>query len=138
MISVLDGKTPRVQAVKRCEVIDVGLGFHEIVLHYGFMEIPDVPHALADRVRMKVAIDLETINCFVSRESLRVTKKPGMARWREHLFALMSRNATSAAKSFRFPLDQTIELAVAVSSETPGIRTGPRRGRWRDVVGVVS
>ena len=114
VISVLTEKIPRVQAVKRCEVIDLGLGFHEIVLHYGFMEIPDVPHALADRVRMKVAIDLETVSYFVSRESLRITKKPGMARWREHLFALMSRNATSAANYFRLPLDQTIELAVAV------------------------
>jgi KUP system potassium uptake protein len=50
----------------------------------------------------------------VSRESLRVTKKPGMARWREHLFAFMSRNATNAANYFRLPLDQTIELGVAV------------------------
>ena len=56
----------------------------------------------------------ETISYFVSRESLRVTKRPGMARWREHLFAFMSRNATSAANYFRLPLDQTIELGVAV------------------------
>ena len=103
VISVLTEKRPRVQALERCEVIDLGLGFWEIVLHYGFMEIPDVPQALADRVQMKVAFDLETVSYFVSRESLRVTKKPGMARWREHLFALMSRNATSAANYFRLP-----------------------------------
>ena len=114
VISVVTEKRPRVLAVKRADIIDLGHGFHEIVLHYGFMEVPDVPHALAERVEMEVGIDLRSISYFVSRESLRVTKKPGMARWREHLFAVMSRNATSAADYFRLPLDQTIELAVAV------------------------
>ena len=97
VIPVLTEKRPRVQAVKRADVIDLGHGFHEVVLHYGFMKYPDVPHALAERVEMQVGIDLSSISYFVSRESLRVTNKPGMARWREHLFALMSRNATSAA-----------------------------------------
>jgi KUP system potassium uptake protein len=114
VISVVTEKRPRVLAVKRADIIDLGHGFHEIVLHYGFMEVPDVPLALAERVEMEVGIDLRSISYFVSRESLRVTKKPGMARWREHLFAVMSRNATSAADYFRLPLDQTIELAVAV------------------------
>jgi KUP system potassium uptake protein len=37
-----------------------------------------------------------------------------MARWREHLFALMSRNATSAATYFRLPPDQVVELGVVL------------------------
>jgi KUP system potassium uptake protein len=114
VISVVTEKRPRVLAATRADVIDLGHGFHEIVLHYGFMEVPNVPRALAERVEMEVGIDLGSISYFVSRESLRVTKKPGMARWREHLFAFMSRNATSAANYFRLPLDQTIELGVAV------------------------
>ena len=31
------------RASSAAEVIDLGHGFHEIVLHYGFMEDPDVP-----------------------------------------------------------------------------------------------
>jgi KUP system potassium uptake protein len=114
VISVITEKRPRLPAVKRAEVIDLGHGFHEIVLHYGFMEVPDVPRALAERVVMDFSLDLSSISYIVSRESLRVTTKPGMARWREHLFAFMSRNATSAANYFRLPLDQTIELGVAI------------------------
>jgi KUP system potassium uptake protein len=114
VISVLTEKRPRVPAAKRAEVIDLGHGVHEIVLHYGFMDVPDVPKALAERVVMEVGLDLDSISYFVSRESLRVTAKPGMARWREHLFAFMSRNATSAANYFKLPLEQTIELGVAV------------------------
>jgi KUP system potassium uptake protein len=114
VISVMTEKRPRLPAAKRADLIDLGHGFHEIVLHYGFMEVPDVPRALAERVVTDVGLDLSSISYFVSRESLRVTTKPGMARWREHLFALMSRNATSAANYFRLPLDQTIELGVAI------------------------
>ena len=114
VISVLTQKRPRVPAAKRADVIDLGHGVCEVVLHYGFMESPDVPRALAERVTMEVGLDLDSISYFVSRESLRVTSKPGMARWREHLFAFMARNATSAANYFKLPLEQTIELGVAV------------------------
>ena len=38
---------------------------------------------------------------------------PGMARWREHLFALMSRNATSAA-AFGLPPERIVQLGLAV------------------------
>jgi KUP system potassium uptake protein len=37
-----------------------------------------------------------------------------MARWREHLFALMSRNATPAANYFGLPPERTLEIGVAV------------------------
>ncbi len=114
VISVLTEKRPRVTPLKRAEIVNLGHGFHEIVLHYGFMEIPDVPHALAGQTMMGLGADLDSLTYFVSRESLRVSPRPGMARWREHLFAFMSRNATGAANYFKLPLDQTIEIGVVV------------------------
>lgn len=39
---------------------------------------------------------------------------PGMATWREHLYALMSRNATDPAFSFRLPARQVFELGIIV------------------------
>ena len=45
---------------------------------------------------------------------MRVTPRPGMAHWREHLFAFMSRNSSNAASYFKLPLKQTLELGVAV------------------------
>lgn len=43
-----------------------------------------------------------------------MTPRPGMARWREHLFTFMSRNSGSAASYFGLPLDQTLELGLGV------------------------
>ena len=37
-----------------------------------------------------------------------------MAMWREHLYAFMSRNATSASNYFRLPVEQTVELGLSV------------------------
>jgi K+ transporter len=46
--------------------------------------------------------------------SIRVTARPGMARWREYLFTFMSRNSGSATNYVGLPLDQTVELGLGV------------------------
>jgi KUP system potassium uptake protein len=114
VISVVPQEVPRVDPAERTELVDLGAGFHQVVLRYGFMEDIDVPRALATEVAPALGVDVTRLPYFLGRESLRVTPRPGMARWREHLFALMSRNATSAATYFGLPPEQTVELGLAV------------------------
>ena len=38
----------------------------------------------------------------------------GMARWRKHLFAFMSRNAQQATAFFRIPPNRVVELGMQV------------------------
>jgi KUP system potassium uptake protein len=114
VISVVTQEVPRIDPKERTEMVDLGAGFHQVVLRYGFMEDIDVPQALVVEVAPKLGIDLAGVPYFLGRESLRVTARPGMARWREHLFALMSRNATSAATYFDLPPEQIVEVGLAV------------------------
>jgi KUP system potassium uptake protein len=107
-------EVPRIDQEERTELVDLGAGFHQVVLRYGFMEDIDVPQALALEAAPKLGVDLDKVPYFLGREALRVTARPGMARWREHLFAFMSRNATSAATYFGLPPGQTVELGLAV------------------------
>jgi KUP system potassium uptake protein len=51
---------------------------------------------------------------FLGRETLIPTKRPGMAIWREHLFAWMMRNSSSAVGFFSLPPNQVIELGAQV------------------------
>jgi KUP system potassium uptake protein len=51
---------------------------------------------------------------FLGRETLIATKRPGMALWRERLFALMSRNARPATMFFRLPPERVVELGAQV------------------------
>jgi KUP system potassium uptake protein len=93
---------------------ELGHGFHQVVLRYGFMEQPDVPQALAAHRLPNVPLDLASVSYFVGRESIKVTARPGMARWREHLYSFLSRNSGSAANYFNLPIDQTVEVGVGV------------------------
>ena len=51
---------------------------------------------------------------YLSRETLIATPLPGMALWRERLFAFMSRNAQRAATYYRIPSQQVVEIGVQV------------------------
>ncbi len=114
LVAVATEKRPRVEPARRATVTHLGHGFHQVVLHFGFMQVPDVPLALADHCAGKLPVNLATMSYFVGRESLRVTPRPGMARWREHLFAVLSRNAGSASSHFCLPVSRTLELGVGV------------------------
>jgi KUP system potassium uptake protein len=114
IVSVVVEDRPRQPVLRRAEVADLGEGFHEVLLRFGYVEDPDVPRALDGRVAMEIGLDLGSLTYFVGRESVRVTALPGMARWREHLYGLMSRNATDPASYFRLPPDQVFELGIIV------------------------
>jgi KUP system potassium uptake protein len=51
---------------------------------------------------------------FLGRETLIPSKRPGMALWRESIFAFMSRNAHGATLYFGIPPEQVVELGIQV------------------------
>jgi len=83
-------------------------------LKYGFMEKPDVPAGLAQVRHPRLHFDEKKVSYFLGRETLLSTNIPGMARWRERLFASMSRNGQSAMAYFRLPPDRVVEVGVQV------------------------
>jgi KUP system potassium uptake protein len=84
------------------------------VARYGFMEMPDVP-ALLEKVQFQdMPIDLAQVSYFLGREQLIPTGGSGMGRWREALFAYLSRNAQSATAYFRVPPNRVVELGAQV------------------------
>jgi KUP system potassium uptake protein len=112
--SVATSTKPRVLPAQRATVEEVGRGVHQVVLHYGFMEEPDVPLGLRQGACRHLAIDPSRVTYFLGAELLRVTERKGMAMWREHLFAFLSRNATPAAVYFKIPLAQTFTLGTTI------------------------
>ncbi len=105
---------PHVPPDRRVSVRSLKHGVWDVVVHYGFMEDPDVPEALATARRHGVDIDPEDITYFLGRETLIVTDAPGMGSWREKLFVLMARNAVRATTFFRLPPERVVELGVQV------------------------
>ena len=112
--AVATAPQPRVLPAKRATMDEVGQGVYQVVLHYGFMEEPDVPRGLCEGAAHRLAINPTQVTYFLGAEVLRVTEREGMAMWREHLFAGISRNQTPAAIYFNLPLPQTIIVGTAI------------------------
>ena len=102
---------PYVRAAKRLEVHDVGSGFYRVILHYGFLDEPDIPAALAQSRDCGPTFDMMSTSFFLGRQKLIAsTERPGMARWRERLFAWMLKSSESAMEFFKLPTNRVIEL----------------------------
>jgi KUP system potassium uptake protein len=50
----------------------------------------------------------------LGNEHIFAAKRPGMALWREHLFAFLSSNCHHATDFFRLPPDRVVELGAQI------------------------
>lgn len=114
LLSVNTEEIPRVPSKERIEVHKLENGFYRVILHYGFMEDPNVPRDLARARKLGLEYKPSETTYFLGREHLFASKRPGMAIWRENLFAAMSRNARTATDFFRLPPDRVVELGSQV------------------------
>jgi KUP system potassium uptake protein len=99
---------------ERFEWKELGWGVYRLSLHFGFMEDPNIPDILEAMGEQPVVFNPMTTSYFLGRETLIPTRQPGMAIWREHLFAWMTRNSSSASVFFSLPPNQVIELGAQV------------------------
>ena len=110
ILTVAIQDVPFVDAATRFEVADLGNGFYRVILRYGFLEETDVPAALKTLTLCGAPFEMMKTSFFLSRQTLIASEKPGMAIWREKLFAWMLRNAASAMEFFKLPTNRVVEL----------------------------
>jgi KUP system potassium uptake protein len=110
LLTVKIADEPYIPEGQRCSLDDLGSGFHRMILRYGFVEEPDVPHALANVHRCGAEFRMIDTSFFLARQTLLPSSRPGMMIWREKLFAWMLRNAESAMEFFRLPTNRVVEL----------------------------
>ena len=114
VLMITTASTPHVRDAQRIHLREIGNGIWHVTVRYGFMEDPNVPAALALARQQGLEIDTDDLAYFLGRETILVTRTPGMARWREQLFVLMARNAVRATAFFRLPPERVVELGVQV------------------------
>ncbi|QXG42427.1 potassium transporter Kup [Pseudomonas viridiflava] len=114
LLTVVYEDTPRVPAQQRFEVESYGEGFYRVILHFGFIDEPDVPAALALCHLAELDFSPMRTTYFLSRETVIPSKMVGMARWREALFAFMLKNANGNLRFFKLPFNRVIELGTQV------------------------
>jgi KUP system potassium uptake protein len=106
---------PYVADAERVSVQALGAGFWRVRARFGFMEAPDVPRALALAASKGLEVPVFETSYFLSRETVVPTAgNGGMLRWREQLFAAMSRASSGIAGYFRLPDNAVVELGTRV------------------------
>jgi len=114
IITVVYADIPTVPVDGRSMANSLGEGFWQIRLSYGFMQTPDIPLALSLCEIPSFSFDPFTTSYFVSRETIISGHGGAMAKWRDDLFSLMSRNAGSVVDYFNIPSNSVIELGSRV------------------------
>lgn len=114
VLTVTTADAPAVPANERAHITPLGAGFYRMQLRYGFREEPNIPEALAQCSKQGMEFHMMETSFFLSRETLIVSKMPGMALWREKLFVWMTQNAESAMTFFKLPVNRVLELGTQI------------------------
>ena len=114
ILTVEIADVPYVDEAKRATCKTMNEGFYRVILRFGFLEETDVPAALAKVDLCGSPFEMMQTSFFLSRQTLIASKAPGMAIWREKVFAWMLRNAANAMEFFRLPSNRVVELGSQV------------------------
>jgi len=114
LLTVRIEDVPYVEEEKTFHLDDLGQGFYRLIIRYGFMQETDVPVALARVDSCGPQFKMMDTSFFLARQTLITSSRPGMAVWREKLFAWMLRNAESAMEFFNLPPNRVVELGSQV------------------------
>lgn len=114
MVTVEVVEMPHVPPGRRFHFEEIGSGVYRVILKYGFMEDPDVPAGLMDLRKHGVDFNPASATYILSRNTLLPSRAPGMALWREKLFAFLSSNASRPTEFFRLPPNRVVELGMQI------------------------
>jgi KUP system potassium uptake protein len=102
---------PRVAPRERIELAKLAEGFWHITMHFGFVQVPDIPAALRQAKNRGCPIDLEDAIYFGSRDAVVCSKRRSwLIRARLRLFTLMFRNSVRAVDLFNIPPENFVEV----------------------------
>ncbi|MDP2030278.1 MAG: potassium transporter Kup [Thiobacillus sp.] len=114
ILRAITEEVPTIPDTKRIHLTELGGGFYRLEIRFGFREEPDIPKALQLCDAMGLHFAMMETTFFLSRETLIPTKMPGMAIWRDNVFATMAQNAESAMRFFKLPVNRVVELGTQI------------------------
>jgi len=115
LISVRTEDVPRVGPEARFEIEQLAKDFTRVVIHYGFMESPSIPAAMAELRKSGIKFDIMTTSFFLGRRTLKQSSHSEMPDWQDKLFIALAGRAANATDFFHIPSDRVVELGAQVS-----------------------
>jgi KUP system potassium uptake protein len=115
ILTIVTENVPRVSPQERVKMEPIGDGFMRVILHFGFMETPNIPRALAIARKLGWTFDIMSTSFFLSRRVIRPDARSGMPRWQDRLFIFLAQNADDASSYFQLPTDRVVEIGTQVT-----------------------
>lgn len=115
ILTIVNHDIPRVSIENRVVMETMSDKFLHLALHFGFMERPNVPKALAIAQKQGWQFDIMSTSFFLSRRSLRTDDRSGMPQWQDQLFVYLAHNADDASSYFQLPTDRVVEIGAQVT-----------------------
>jgi KUP system potassium uptake protein len=81
ILTIITTDTPRVAEADRVTISPISTHFNRVALKFGYMEIPNVPKALALARKKGWSFDIMSTSFYLSRRALRPAAKSSMPRW---------------------------------------------------------
>ncbi len=114
LLTVVTESSPYLPAEEKVELRKVYDGIYALIIHYGFMERPDVPLALKEAFKGWPSSDYHKLSYFLGRETMVPTRRPAMNPWRMRLFSYMTQNSQKATDFYQLPSEQVFEVGILV------------------------
>lgn len=106
---------PYVRDEEKINVVELGGECYIVRAVHGFKETPDINHVLALLQRQHgLTLELADTSFFLARDTIVPSNLPGMALWRERLFAWMMQNAAKPSDFFKIPPNRVVELGTKI------------------------
>jgi len=115
ILTVETADTPTVKSEERVQIDQIGERFSLVALHFGYMETPNVPKALAIARKLGWQFDIMSTSFFLSRRALKPAARSGMPRWQDRLFIQLARSANDATDYFQIPTGRVVEIGTQVA-----------------------
>ncbi len=114
LMTVRTEDVPRRPEAERLEIAHLGQNFHTVTIHYGFLEEPDIPRALALCRVGGFRFNLMETSFFVGHEKIVARRRSGIMLPFKKLFITLSNMALDATEFFRIPVNRIVELGGQV------------------------
>ncbi len=106
---------PYVRDEERLTISELGGNCYVVRAVHGFKETPDINQVLALLEQQHgLKLELSDTSFFLARDTVVPSNLPGMAIWRERLFAWMMQNAAKPSDFFKIPPNRVVELGTKI------------------------
>lgn len=120
IVSMVSENVPYIPVEQRLGIDDLGYsddGIVHVTVRHGFQDHQDLPAELRRAARLpgaELRFDPDRASYFLSYGALRLTRAPGMRRWRKRLFLALARNAANPAEYFALPDTRTVVIGSQI------------------------